>query len=542
MLKSELVALVEVPTTIRGEDGQLKKAVGTAYPIRDGLVLTARHVLYHDNINAEKERIFSWRLSDADEPYHTAVVTQTDIVFEDADFDVAVVRCDTSKLTMPLSVLSDVFPKPKEPWTAMGYPRAGVEATQRKKTPAGGTCFMPDQDYYIQQLVSEGNADVGTLWKGMSGAPVFSCQTGKLLGVLIRTPNQYDKVIKYADGQKTTTVEAVFENRLVAASIPYLLRIGKCEKFRQAVWQSQVSQLLPTVQTGDEFKAYLTKKITRELKKRDQDTPRLCEQLSEALEMEDEGSEPKTLAKALIERKISKAIDVLATATADCVVPGGMRYKETDSIDEVKATAQQVLGWLVLGSFDEKQLDAILPHCIQHDSLFFTLAVKSLTGVEIVMARRFNRPSQFEHQTGPEQKSRHLIAPPTGSLKWDEKESAKLIFIEVWNKVFPSRKLDNRHYDPKPEDWERLNSELAARRDDSQPEHYYIPFKASAYDQAEMTAYVADVYRHFLSKLNQMTVIQYGEDGCDSNLFFIKEADLQAAINKFYRRIHGEKG
>ena len=151
MLKSELVALVEVPTTLQGDNGQPKKSIGTAYPIRDGLVLTARHVLYHEKINPEGKRFLSWRLSDKDKPYHTAVVTQTDIMFEDEHFDVAVVRCDTSKLALPLSVLSDIFPKPNEPWAAMGYPRAGVEEAQREKTSAGGTCFTPDQDYYICQ-------------------------------------------------------------------------------------------------------------------------------------------------------------------------------------------------------------------------------------------------------------------------------------------------------------------------------------------------------------------------------------------------------
>lgn len=223
MLKSELVALVEVPTTIQGDDGRFKKAVGTAYPIRDGLVLTARHVLYHDNINAEKERIFSWRLSDADEPYHTAVVTQTDIVFEDADFDVAVVRCDTSKLTLPLGILGEIFPDEGDGWKSRGYPRAGVEAGKREQVRAGGEFTATDARDRTLDLRVKDKAAQSVLWKGMSGAPIFHLRTNKLVGVWVRGANLDENN------------REVFEERLVAASIPYLLHGGKCLAFRQAV-------------------------------------------------------------------------------------------------------------------------------------------------------------------------------------------------------------------------------------------------------------------------------------------------------------------
>ncbi|WGZ93134.1 MAG: serine protease [Candidatus Thiothrix putei] len=535
MLKSELVALVEVPTTIRGEGGQLKKAVGTVYPIRDGLVLTARHVLYHDSINAEQQRIFSWRRSDEDAPYHQVVVTQTDIVFEDENFDVAVVRCDTSKLKLPLSVLSDVFPKPKESWTAMGYPRAGVEATQRKKTPAGGTCFTPDEDYYIQQLVSEGDADVGTLWKGMSGAPVFSCQTGKLLGVLIRTPNQYDKVIKYADGQKTTTVEAVFENRLVAVSIPYLLRAGKCAGFLEAVSQQKLAEaLLPAPKLSVDFEQWLVDELSEELQALKARTLVLHEQLikelglSGKLEVTSADASSQIAQILLTEYEFESAVDVLAAAASDCLLEGGRKYSAQLPLEQVRSAVEGVLGWLVLRAIDEAQLQTILPVCTHRSSLFFKLkSVQSLAGIEIAMARRFNRKPNFNSQYDSEHESRYRITLPKGLFKWDGEESVRRVFIKIWNRVIqiPSKHKElHSHYTP--DDIRYLNRQLAKRREHRRhPEHFYLSFTESDYQGC--VDFIAGIYQDLLSKLHEMTVIEYGGGDEQSVLFVIPEEDIR---------------
>lgn len=537
-MKVELIAKIETPTTILGGDGFSKKAIGTGYPVSDGLVITARHVLYHEKRDTNERRCLSWQRSDEDEPYHSITIDQSAIVFESKAFDVALIRCDTSKLKISFNTISHIFPEAGNKWESMGYPRAGVQAGQRIKSPAKGAFFTPDPDYSIQQLVSEGDAYTGELWKGMSGAPVFDCKSNLLVGVLIRTPHTYkatDQVVK-----------EVFENRLIAASIPYLLREGKCEGFRKEALPALKNKLIPEIKTGDDFKQYLIKRIGRELRKTDNGTKIFCNELAEELELELEEGEPKPkdIAKRLVQLTATESINVLTIASGSCVLPKGLGYAEIGAAnaDEVKSTAQQILGWLVLSACDETKLNSVLAHCSQHDSLFFTLAAKSLTGVEVVMARRFNRPSHLEHKVGSEQKSRYVVKLPEGKLDFNKEESCRVIFNEIWNQAFPAEHRENQEI-PRPEDWERLNEELASLREDEvSPRHYYIPFKASEYQLQELSDYVEEVYKHFLSRLDQMTIIQYGKEGEDGNLFCVSEPKLRASINKFYRNISSQKG
>ena len=521
-MKPELIVKIEVPTTLLIESGKTRNSVGTAYPLRDGLVITARHVLYHQKMNAEGKRILSWRQGNSEPPYYQQAIRDDDILLESAEYDIALIKVSTPRVTASVIPCRD-SPPTDTGWEALGYAKGGkVEEEQREKITAKGT-FHKDIDVYKRHL-DTGESPETDMWKGMSGAPVFRLNTNQLAGVI-------------------THGNSAFPHRLMMTSLSWLLEEGNWPEFRSYVL-GDFERLISPAKTGDDFKRYLVKKINRELKKQDQDTRCLREQLGEELDLESDECTSKLIAECLVDMSTVAGINTLTIGTEDCVVKGGMRYKEIDSVDEVKKTAQQILGWLVLGSIDEQQLRDIIPHCVQHDSFFFTLAVKSLTGVEIVMARRFNRQSHLEHETGSDQKSRYLIAPPTGSLKWDEEESAWLIFSEIWNKVFPNEKLENKHRSTIGEwNWERLNDELEMRREDSSsPEHYYIPFNASDYQNSDLADYVSDVYRYFLRKLDQMTIIQYGEAGKDNNLFFIRETQLQSAINKFYRGINGEKG
>lgn len=213
-----------------------------------------------------------------------------------------------------------------------------------------------------------------------------------------------------------------------------------------------------------------------------------------------------------------------------------MRHSEIEKSHELIIQAQELLGWLVLGSVDETCLADVTPYCLEHDALFFTLAVRSLTGVEVVMARRFNRRSDFEPVISSEQKSRFLIKLPEGALTWDEKESARKLFIELWNQVFPTEKLD-KNATPKVDAWKRLNAELKELRSGKKPKHYYISLKTSDYIHELLADYVKQVYQQFLSQLDQMTVIQYGVVGQQERLFILQEEALQAKINAFFRSI-----
>lgn len=543
-MNENLIVKIEIVSTVLDESGKPKVSMGTGYPVRDGLILTARHVLYCEKMNAASERVLSWQRSDEAEPYYVTKIQQSAIVFESVEFDIALVACDTERLGKIPVVLEEAFPSSDIRWKSFGYPRAGKEAGVRIKTPAKGTFFDPDRDYYVQQLTSEGNATESALWKGMSGAPVFRSDTNKLVGVLIRTP------IKYKDTEQN--LDDVFKDRLIAVSIPYLLRVGKCEGFRQLALQTEVAtQLLPKPKLQDEFRQYLLDKLSKELMGL-RSTSLLQEQLAAELDVELEGvvltstAAATALATALVDKSVEDALSCLAAATADCVVDGGLRFSsqtKPDTLAAIKRTAQALVGWLVIASMDENYLREVLPDCSGHASLFFRLkSVQSKTGIEIVLARRFQRKADFVHETGSDQPSRYLIRVPPSFFKWDGETSVNKAFVEIWNQVFPEIK------EQKPKDYKlnhheikRLNAELRAKRKHLRsPEHYYIAFTGSDYLAPECVGFVEGIYRDLLSQLGEMTVIEYGtESEQDSRWLLVPEADIQAAINSFYNEING---
>lgn len=228
-MDDSLIAKIEIPTTIQKDDGSFAKGIGTAYPIGKGIVITARHVLYPEQVEHGAMPKLIWKKSDEEEPYHQSVASK--IIFEDERFDIALLACEVPKTVENKVILSSRFPDSDEGWESFGFPKGGKKAGERIKKPAKGQCFSPDHDSYIQELKSDGNADDFTLWKGMSGAPVFSNKTKMLIGILIRTPDRY----KVNPEKPESEYKDTFNNRLIAASIPYLLKNGKCPAFKEAI-------------------------------------------------------------------------------------------------------------------------------------------------------------------------------------------------------------------------------------------------------------------------------------------------------------------
>ena len=171
-MNENLILKIEIVSNALDEFGKPKISIGTGYPVRDGLILTARHVLYCEKMNAASERVLSWERSDEDQPYYVTKIQQSAIVFESVAFDIALVACDTEPLGKIPAVLEETFPSSDIRWKSFGYPRAGKEVGIRIKTPAKGTFFAPKRDYYVQQLTSEGNTSESAWREDAAGAPL----------------------------------------------------------------------------------------------------------------------------------------------------------------------------------------------------------------------------------------------------------------------------------------------------------------------------------------------------------------------------------
>ena len=532
-MNSDLIAKVEVPTTVKDDAGELCNAIGTAYPLHDGWVITTRHVLYpkdkHGNslLNPEGKRVLSWQHGNA-EPYHWC--ENSTIEFECERTDIALLKADTPE---GVKAVIPCFNPPAagEKWGSIGYPKAGkTSEKERVKTPEHHEFLADTNEYYQGLKTGESLADV-SLWKGMSGAPVFRLGMNELAGVI-------------------TKANENFPERLVMTSVAWLLAEGNCPGFREVVFQQSLAEtLLPEAKLADEFELWLTNNITAELKALQVKSVVLHEQLLSVLD----GSNPvdtasdeanRFIAAKLLEKDFETAVEeVLGGAACDCLLEDGYRYSSREPLAQIRLTVENMLGWLVLREIDEEQLHSILPVCTHQSSLFFSLkTVQSLTGIEIVMARRFSRKPDFNNQDDSEQESRYRITMPEGAFKWKGEESVRRVFVEIWNQVFQApAKQKALTYKYSATDIRLLNTQLRKRRGHSRKaEHYYLSFTSADYQGC--TDFVSGIYRDLLGKLHEMTVIEYGSSEQESHLFVIPEDIIQTTINQFYEEINGQLG
>ena len=373
------------------------------------------------------------------------------------------------------------------------------------------------------------------MWQGMSGAPVFD-EKDQLSAIIIQTPADY----KGSNGK----LKPEYNGRLLATSISYLLSEGKCDGFREAVTNRALAEaLLPSVKLEDSFEEWLCDKLKSELALLEPKSTVLHEALCTRLNKTFEEGIGDVIVSALLEHDFESGVDLLAAAGSACLREDGGSYSANLPLDSIRSTVENILGWLVLRAIDEDQLQTVLPLCTDKSSLFFDLkAVQSLSGIEIAMARRFNRKPNFNNQNDSGQESRYRITLSEESFKWDHEDSVRRVFIEIWNQVYitpTEQKSANDDYNDA--DVRKLNTRLRRlRRHERYPEHYYVSF--TKYDYNESVDFISGIYDGLLSQLNQMTVIEYGSSDQESHLFIIPEDDVREIINLFYEEINGTLG
>ncbi|MBK8454426.1 MAG: serine protease [Thiofilum sp.] len=211
-----LIGKIVTFTTHLYEDGECAKLIGTGFALREGLVITARHVLYSDQIQVDstKPRKIYWLGGSAEGEL------VTEIIFEHAEWDIAVLACPTPAIKTSALLMSKPA-KSSTPWESIGYLAAGMNNKGiRIETPASGTCvsYVPSTDSavkHIQHLYPRDKLKTAE-WQGMSGAPVFVEETAQLIGILIRTAD-------------------ALPDRLVMLSLAYVL--AHCSELREKlVW------------------------------------------------------------------------------------------------------------------------------------------------------------------------------------------------------------------------------------------------------------------------------------------------------------------
>ena len=125
-----------------------------------------------------------------------------------------------------------------------------------------------------------------------------------------------------------------------------------------------ITNLLPEVTLGADFKKFLHKQISAELLK--PEARWLKEQLADLFNHDKAAKDlVALLTDSLLEPPVDEAIrDYLTLAASDCICPTGCRYPEvSDKVALVRQAAEQILGWLVLSSINENEIRQIFPCC-----------------------------------------------------------------------------------------------------------------------------------------------------------------------------------
>ena len=181
--------------------------IGTAYPIRERVIITARHVI--PDIKQCQNTWLRWE--GVDDKKHIL-----EILYESEDHDVVIAACETPP-NVPGVIITKDRPSSTQKWTSFGYAKSAVdeEKKNRELETAGGTYFDAPKGSNIQQLKSKADVTDNDFWKGMSGAPIFTADTNHLTAIFLETSLEYET----EEGGKLP----VFDGRLRAASIAKLL-------------------------------------------------------------------------------------------------------------------------------------------------------------------------------------------------------------------------------------------------------------------------------------------------------------------------------
>lgn len=234
---------------------------------------------------------------------------------------------------------------------------------------------------------------------------------------------------------------------------------------------------------------------------------------------------------------VSEAIcDCLAPAATSCLVPGKERVEDCrDKAEVILQTAERIMGWLIHGGVDRNKVVFLQSSVLESDLLYFTLGEETLGGVEMVVARTFQRRSEWSGRENPKQCGRLHISIEQKTFSEDDEEEMEKLMLEIWNKVY-SKPGMQKSYDDRLTSTEirQLNAYLRRLRIKREsPEHFYFAFEADR----QLGGRVKSLFRKLLKDvgLDEMTVVEFRSS--DGHLSTFDEHDVIAAINVFYREV-----
>lgn len=380
-----------------------------------------------------------------------------------------------------------------------------------------GVCRGPIGAGWIQLEVANASGD---RLDGLSGAPVWNKALNAIVGLMVAKSR--DNLIAYMIPARKI-IQAVqtcpgFQQNVQSVHLP---------KEPDSVFLEQVKRNIVDELQRDEvslFKVVLSKELNEVLIKIGldplvpaADDKSIADGMVAALK--DGGSEVPVITKALMK------------ATLSCLDKRNGKYFSTNQgkHQSIKECVEQLLGWLILVSVEEQYLQHLNFPSVISSPLYFKLPVLTSGGVEIIVARWYQRKANL--QTRGALSGTHVLNIAPGMISWNDPSAAEALKLKLWNQVFPDREKSNAETILTRKEVGELNSELEIRlADDYYKEHHILAIECGDMDLDRKA------YQDLLIDLNKLTLVCFGFK--EQQVFYSPENNLTSAVNRFLTAVN----
>lgn len=475
-LKASLVAKV----VTKLDDKKLK--IGTAYPIRQNVVITAYHAI--PDITQYQNTQIKWIQGELTSPI-------TKILYESKTHDVVIAECQTPP-DIPVIDISVSPPGSSEHWDSYGFPDAGIDDLKkvRAKTPAGGQYLLQSDESCEMHLVVGSDAAETQLWRGMSGAPVFTSGTNRLTGIICQVPDNENPG---------------FKNRIYATSLSQLMMMEQKEAQEGNPLKHAIVGNLQCDDYLKQQQALLTKELGNVAKDSTEYYTAIAKQWNK-----DANVSAESLSQLLV--------NDLSEASGSCI-----EKLRLASEAHIKAHREQAEILLLSLLACRAQIDTW-----DGDSLH-QLSVRKRLLCELKLANRYG-VNPVLARIGKEVAGKHAIHDHSSKeVGFDPKanavEQAKSIAYYLYKKFDDDFDLDEMDQD----EWDGLDVELKSRREGDFAE--LIRFELNMRKDAEHPLADEVVRRELYQLLPSLPIALYGEKA------EVNENTITAQVRVFYERL-----
>lgn len=190
-----LLVRLFVPTrNERGRDGRGKVGeTGTAFPVGNDLILTARHVVEPEDRDKKYPIQALWYdhpNAGPDEGWYS--LPNDCVVWRGVgELDAALLRCPRPPAVRHFGLVSEEQPRYGLRWSSAGFPRASVTDKSREHASFGGEMYaMPSTASYFELDVRAPPSEEED-WCGSSGMPICRENSRVIIGVAKEVPRKF---------------------------------------------------------------------------------------------------------------------------------------------------------------------------------------------------------------------------------------------------------------------------------------------------------------------------------------------------------------